>query len=75
MAASLNVVLISTYDLGHQPYSIALVSALLNDVGASVCCNDLAVDEMAHANAQLIFIGDDDYEIMSEKRRTRSSQN
>ena len=33
------------------------------------------VDEMAHANAQLIFIGDDDYEIMSEKRRTRSSQN
>ena len=33
------------------------------------------VDEMAQSNAQLIFIGNDDYERMSEKRRTRPSQN
>ena len=32
------------------------------------------VDEMAHSNAQLIFIGDDDYERLTEERRRRTSQ-
>ena len=32
------------------------------------------VDEMAHSNAQLIFIGEDDFERITEERRDRSSQ-
>ena len=32
------------------------------------------VDEMAHSNAQLIFIGDADYEHLSDERRNRASQ-
>ncbi len=33
------------------------------------------VDEMAHSNAQLIFIGDADYERLSAERRARAGQN
>ena len=33
------------------------------------------VDEMAHSNTQVIFIGDDDYERITAERRTRASQN
>ena len=54
-----NVVLISTYDLGHQPYSIALASALVGRTGAKVLCNDLAVDELASediSNADLVAL-------------------
>ena len=59
MVNSFNVVLISTYDLGHQPYSVAVAAALIGDAGASVCCNDLAVDELAYediANADLVAL-------------------
>lgn len=59
MVRSRNVVLISTYDLGHQPYSLALASALVGRTGANVCCNDLAVDELASediANADLVAL-------------------
>ncbi|MEE2694016.1 MAG: CUAEP/CCAEP-tail radical SAM protein [Pseudomonadota bacterium] len=54
-----NVVLISTYDLGRQPYSIALASALVGRKGAKVCCNDLAVEDLASeniSNADLIAL-------------------
>ena len=33
------------------------------------------VDEMAHSNTQVIFIGDDDYERITAERRARTSQN
>ena len=33
------------------------------------------VDEMAHANTQIIFIGDDDFERITAERRARDSQN
>ena len=53
------VVLISPDDLGHQPYSIALASALVGGTGAKVSCNDLAVDELASediSNADLVAL-------------------
>jgi radical SAM superfamily enzyme YgiQ (UPF0313 family) len=59
LVKSFNVVLISTYDLGHQPFSIAVAAALVGDAGASVCCNDLAVDDLACEdiiNADLIAL-------------------
>ena len=42
----LNVVLISTYDLGHQPFGLASPAAWLREAGAHVSCRDLAVDEL-----------------------------
>ncbi len=59
MAKFPNVVLVSTYDLGHQPYSIALACALVGRMGAKVHCNDLAVDELASEeilNADLVAL-------------------
>ena len=55
--ASLNVVLISTYELGRQPFGLASPAAWLREAGASVTCLDLAVerlDERAVAAADLI---------------------
>jgi radical SAM superfamily enzyme YgiQ (UPF0313 family) len=42
----LKVVLISTYDLGHQPFGIASPAAWLRADGASVTCLDLAVEHL-----------------------------
>ena len=42
----MNVVLLSTYDLGHQPFGLASPAAWLREAGASVTCNDLAVDDL-----------------------------
>ena len=42
----MQVLLLSTYDLGHQPYSLASPAAKLTSIGASVTCNDLAVDSL-----------------------------
>ena len=42
----MNVVLISTYDLGHQPFGLASPMAWLREAGASVTCLDLAVQEI-----------------------------
>ncbi len=39
----LNVVLISTYELGHQPFGLASPVAWLKAAGARVTCQDLAV--------------------------------
>jgi radical SAM superfamily enzyme YgiQ (UPF0313 family) len=42
---NLAVVLISTYDLGHQPFGLASPARWLRDAGATVDCLDLAVEE------------------------------
>ena len=42
----MKVCLISTYDLGHQPFGIASPARWLEDAGAIVNCIDLAVESM-----------------------------
>ncbi|MFI6503976.1 CUAEP/CCAEP-tail radical SAM (seleno)protein [Nonomuraea typhae] len=39
------VVLVSTYELGHQPFGLASPAAWLRAAGAEVSCLDLAVDQ------------------------------
>ena len=39
----MNIVLISTYELGHQPFGLASPAAWLKAEGANVACFDLAV--------------------------------
>jgi radical SAM superfamily enzyme YgiQ (UPF0313 family) len=41
-----NVVLVSTYDLGHQPFGIASPSAWLKQLGVSIAVVDLAVQPL-----------------------------
>src|ERR1700737_1911869 len=43
---SVNVVLISTYELGRQPFGLASPAAWLRQVGATVTCLDLAVQSL-----------------------------
>src|SRR6185436_19812891 len=43
----MNVVLISTYDLGHQPFGLASPAAWLGERGHSVQCVDLAVSPLS----------------------------
>ncbi|MGH7267514.1 MAG: hypothetical protein ACREMB_22060, partial [Candidatus Rokuibacteriota bacterium] len=43
---SIRVVLVSTYELGRQPFGVASATALLRQAGASVTCLDLAVDRL-----------------------------
>jgi radical SAM superfamily enzyme YgiQ (UPF0313 family) len=53
----MRVLLISTYELGHQPFGLASPAAWLAEAGARVRCLDLAVqplDESAVAEAELI---------------------
>ena len=51
----MNVVLVSTYDLGHQPFGLASPAAWLRKVGANVVCNDLAVEDL---NTKAILAAD-----------------
>ena len=46
----MQVLLISTYDLGHQPFSLASPAAKLSNAGAEVICNDLAVESLNDDN-------------------------
>src|SRR5215203_1654110 len=51
------VVLISTYELGHQPFGLASPAAWLREAGARVSCLDLSVerlDEVAITEADLV---------------------
>jgi radical SAM superfamily enzyme YgiQ (UPF0313 family) len=48
--AIMNVVLISTYELGHQPFGLASPAAWLKAAGAAVTCLDLAVQQLAEAD-------------------------
>jgi len=41
-----NVVLVSTYELGRQPFGLASPCAWLRQAGASVTCLDLAIQEL-----------------------------
>jgi radical SAM superfamily enzyme YgiQ (UPF0313 family) len=53
----MNVVLISTYELGHQPFGLTSAAAWLKRTGAEVTCQDAAVqhlDKDALAEADLI---------------------
>lgn len=57
----MNVVLLSTYDLGHQPFGLASPAAWLQEAGAAVACVDVAVQPLAGAipalkSAQLIAL-------------------
>jgi radical SAM superfamily enzyme YgiQ (UPF0313 family) len=45
----MQVVLISTYDLGHQPFGLASPARWLKHAGADVACLDLAVQPLAEA--------------------------
>lgn len=46
------VLLISTYDLGHQPFGVASAAAWLHEAGARVSCLDLAVEELNEAEVE-----------------------
>jgi radical SAM superfamily enzyme YgiQ (UPF0313 family) len=53
----MNVVLISTYELGHQPFGLTSATAWLKRAGAEVTCQDAAVqhlDKALLAEADLI---------------------
>ena len=55
----MKALLISTYDLGHQPLGLASPAAWLREAGADVRCLDLAVedfDESAVTGADLVAI-------------------
>lgn len=60
----MKAVLISTYDLGHQPFGLASPSAWLRERGIDVTCLDLAVQELnaehlqclAHADAVAFYL-------------------
>src|SRR5574342_223927 len=48
----MNVLLISTYELGHQPFGLASPAAWLRRAGARVTCVDLAIDNLDDAAIQ-----------------------
>jgi len=53
----MNVVLVASYECGHQPFGLASPAAWLNEIGARVTCIDLtrtSLDEVAVAGADLI---------------------
>src|SRR5438477_7716492 len=53
----IKVVLISTYELGRQPFGLASPAAWLKEAGASVTCQDLAVQQLEEegvADADLV---------------------
>ena len=42
----MKVLLVSTYELGHQPFGLASPAAWLAEMGAEVSCLDLAVESL-----------------------------
>jgi radical SAM superfamily enzyme YgiQ (UPF0313 family) len=45
----MNVVLLSTYDLGHQPFGLASPAAWLQEAGANVTCVDVTIQPLSEA--------------------------
>jgi radical SAM superfamily enzyme YgiQ (UPF0313 family) len=45
----MNVVLLSTYELGHQPFGLASPAAWLAEIGAKVTCLDLSREDFREA--------------------------
>lgn len=59
LARPLPVLLISTYELGHQPFGLASPATWLRDLGATVTCLDTAVQDLdadAIRRAELIAL-------------------
>lgn len=59
LARPLSVLLISTYELGHQPFGLASPATWLRDLGARVFCLDTAVQDLdadAIRRAELIAV-------------------
>ncbi|MBV9011080.1 MAG: radical SAM protein [Pseudonocardiales bacterium] len=59
LARPLSVLLISTYELGHQPFGLASPATWLRDFGATVTCLDTAVQDLdadAIRRAELIAL-------------------
>jgi len=54
----MKVALMSTYDLGHQPFGLASPAAWLRDRGAEVACIDLAVQDLTDANLDFLSQAD-----------------
>ena len=48
----MNVVLISTYELGRQPFGLASPAAWLREFGANVECQDLALEPLDEASVR-----------------------
>src|SRR6185369_8811692 len=48
----MKVALVSTYDLGHQPFGLASPSAWLRERGAEVACIDLSLGGLDESNIQ-----------------------
>ena len=46
LATPINVVLISTYEMGRQPFGLASPAAWLRAAGANVACLDLAIERL-----------------------------
>src|SRR6266550_2645159 len=46
----MRALLISTYDLGHQPFGLASPAAWLREKGIEVVCIDLAVQNLTDGN-------------------------
>lgn len=46
LARPLSVLLISTYELGHQPFGLASPATWLRDLGATVTCLDTSVQDL-----------------------------
>ncbi len=46
----MHAVLLSTYDLGHQPLGLASPAAWLREAGATVSCQDLSLDRLDEAD-------------------------
>jgi radical SAM superfamily enzyme YgiQ (UPF0313 family) len=55
LAMSLNVLLISTYEMGRQPFGLASPAAWLHQAGAQVRCLDLSVDRL---DAEAVYAAD-----------------
>src|SRR5881628_4010898 len=53
----MNIVLISTYELGRQPFGLASPAAWLKEAGASVTCLDLAVQPLSDGEAEIASAG------------------
>ncbi|MSO65235.1 MAG: radical SAM protein [Alphaproteobacteria bacterium] len=48
----MTVLLVSTYDLGHQPFALSSLAARLDAVGARVVCTDLAIESLDEAKVR-----------------------
>ncbi|KAA3660589.1 MAG: radical SAM protein, partial [Chloroflexi bacterium] len=48
----MNVTLISTYELGHQPFGLASPAAWLRDAGMDVQCVDVAIRPFSPTDIQ-----------------------